>query len=115
MAVRVTCTTSVEPTLRANLEGVAGKVRGQFVDAIVADARRYAPVDTGLLASRITGNKTAGTITADTPYAAAQEFGAEEHLIEHAFGRDGWAGIVVHPGNAAQPYLRPALNTKRSF
>lgn len=49
-------------------------------------------------------------VRADTGHAEAIEEGAGPHMIPNAFGR----GIpVLHPGNAAQPYLLPAYEAAR--
>jgi hypothetical protein len=45
-------------------------------------------------------------IGSDKEYAASVEMGARPHLIPNAFGH---GQTVHHPGNPAQPYLRPAL------
>lgn len=47
-----------------------------------------------------------GVIRVAAGHAGAQEHGAEPHWIPNAFG----LGItVLHPGNPAQPYIRPAI------
>lgn len=88
-------------------------VRRKVTRMVGRDARRYAPVDTGALRSSIRVDADAGTVTVGTDYWAAQEYGAEEHLIGNAFGR-GDDVVVYHPGNVAQPFMRPALYTFRT-
>lgn len=62
------------------------------------------PKLSGSIGFRMTSAK-AGVIEAKTGHAGPQEKGAGPHPIPNAFGM----GItVMHPGNAAQPYLRPA-------
>lgn len=82
--------------------------------------RELAPVDTGHLRDRIAIVKigeryTIGPVGVD--YAAAQEYGAKPHvivaspgkvLIFQAGGETRFAKSVKHPGNKAQPYIRPA-------
>ena len=83
-----------------------------------------APFDTGLLASRINLTPqiegfTEYTLSADTEYADAVEFGTSPHVIKPnqmkalKFKIDGktiFSKKVMHPGTEAQPYMRPALD-----
>lgn len=86
------------------------RVRDNFLDDCLPDARRNAPVDSGDLFLSIGVDHSAGTLFADTDYAAAVELGASPHEIPNAWGR----GITVeHPGTKAQPYLRPAVYRAR--
>ncbi len=86
------------------------RVRDHFLDDCLPDARRNAPVDTGELMASLYVDHGAGRIGAHADHAAAQELGAGPHPIPNAFGR----GITVeHPGNQAQPYLRPAVYRAR--
>lgn len=82
-------------------------------DAVVADAKRLAPRDTGRLVASIEGRITSdfdAEVGSPLDYAASVEMGARPHLIPHAFGRPG---AVHHPGNPPQPYLRPAAYMPR--
>ena len=61
-----------------------------------------------------------GRIIAQARHAAAQELGAGPHPIgqpgQHLSNRaTGWygRGVVSHPGNPPQPYLRPAYEILR--
>lgn len=50
-------------------------------------------------------------VRADAGHAEAIEKGAGAHMIPNAFGR----GVpVLHPGNAAHPYLMPAYEAARA-
>lgn len=51
-----------------------------------------------------------GVVVATPGHAAAQEKGAAPHPIPNAFGT---GATVMHPGNAAQPYIRPAIRGLR--
>lgn len=110
MASRVTV--HVDDHWRLNVEHVAEKVKHRFGRKVAKDAARLAPRDTNLLSQLIAYHESESAVVADTDYAAAQEFGATEHLIANAFGY-GEDFIVVHPGNVAQPYLRPAAYQHR--
>lgn len=82
------------------------------------------PVDTGLLKSRINllpavPGYDSYTLTAGTEYAAAVEFGTSPRIIKAVrkqalkFKIAGKVVIVkkvMHPGTAAQPFFRPALD-----
>jgi hypothetical protein len=74
---------------------------------IVADAKRFAPVDTGHLRDHIDHRVTDHelVVTAHTSYAAAVENG--HRVVSH--GVD--TGHVVDP----QPFLRPALYRLRDY
>lgn len=113
------------PQWRERLEAlVEERLTRPWADAVRDDAQRYAPVDTGDLARSIRTERVTALhyrVGSDLPYAAAQEFGARPHVIKarrakvlansetgEVFGRQ-----VNHPGNAAQPYLRPALYQRR--
>jgi hypothetical protein len=97
---------------RAYVRARGAAIQRTVTAAVARDMRRYVPVDTGALQASITEDLDAGTVSVGTSYWAAQEYGAEEHLIANAFGR-GDDFVVVHPGNAAQPFIRPALYTFR--
>lgn len=83
--------------------------------------RELAPVDTGNLRDSIAVVKTGSDRwqigPVNVPYAAAQEYGAKPHLIIASPGKVlvfpmgdkmVFATSVKHPGNKAQPYIRPA-------
>jgi hypothetical protein len=86
------------------------RVRNNALDDMKTDAERFAPVDTGDLFLSIDVDHVAGTLYADTGYAAAVELGSDEHEIPNAWGT---GRTVMHPGGPAQPYLRPAAYQKR--
>lgn len=88
-----------------------------LVEATASEAAAKAPVGPGRrdyarrpkLSSSVepvmTGAKV-GVIVVRAGHGAAQEHGAAAHWIPNAFG----SGVpVLHPGNAAQPYVRPAI------
>jgi hypothetical protein len=106
-------TFEMSPKGVAFIHARAAVVRRKVTRMVGRDARRYVPVDTGALRGSITVDPDAGEVSVGTDYWSAQEYGAEEHLIGNAFGR-GEDFIVVHPGNAAQPFMRPALYTFRT-
>ncbi len=94
-----------EPGLAARISGIRADLLKRYADAVAVDAVRLAPVDTGLLKSRISANDTGSRVTADTHYAAPVEFG---HRIV-VDGKD--TGKFV----PAQPYLRPAAYRTRDL
>lgn len=94
----------------AQIQAIATRVRNNALDDMKPDAERYAPVDSGDLFLSIDVDHAAGTLHADTDYAAAVELGSEEHDIPNAWGT---GRTVRHPGGPAQPYLRPAAYQNR--
>ncbi len=84
----------------------------------------YAPVDKGLLRSRInlypaTMGYTIYSLVDEVTYAAAVEFGTSPRTITAVKkkalkfkidGREVIVKSVQHPGTEAQPYFRPALD-----
>lgn len=101
-------------------QGTEGMAR-DMVETTAQFAHEGAPVgpsreDYGrreLLSGSIEGrmtSATAGVVHARAGHAGPQELGAGPHIIPNAFGR----GLpVLHPGNAPQPYIRPALQKLR--
>jgi len=96
------------------------------VEAIASDARTFVPVDQGELKASIRTefrpDGLGGAVIADAEHAASVEFGAQPHPIEpreakflHFFvdGREIFTTHVDHPGQTAQPFLRPALERNR--
>lgn len=102
----------------------------KILDAVHKDVLRLVPVDTRAL--RLSVRKIpavvrpVGRIRVGGPgleYWADQEYGTDPHIIVshgpwplrnketgEVFGR-----VVAHPGNEAQPYLRPALYRRRDL
>lgn len=80
----------------AQIQAAVGRMTERLVDEIAADARNYAPVDTGELVASIEGEArgTSGRVSASADHAAYVELGTENMR--------------------AQPYLRPALYKKRA-
>lgn len=98
--------------------------------SVISEAQKLVHRRTGFLQRNIVPGavtKDHAIIAARTPYAAAQEFGAKPHIIRPKTARVlAWGGgrrltgrlrsgqkathfamIVHHPGNRANPYLRP--------
>jgi hypothetical protein len=94
----------------AEICSIATRVRNNALDDMKADAERFVPVDTGDLFLSIDVDHAAGTLHADTEYAAAVEMGSEAHEIPNAWGT---GRTVTHPGGPPQPYLRPAAYQQR--
>lgn len=92
---------------------------------VLQDAQRNAPVDTGELrnSGRVVARGGGWVVEFTADHARPQEYGAGPHLIRadeaevlRFPGDDGeWVfrKEVSHPGNAPQPYLRPALDANR--
>jgi hypothetical protein len=95
-------------------------------DAVKADAARFCPVDTTELVNTIESErlKSKGRVWVGTDHWAPQEYGARPHTIRPKGPPEGkqalwWPGLphpvgaVRHPGNAPQPFMRPALYRRR--
>lgn len=99
----------ITPAVRASVEA-ASKL-------IVDEAKSIAPVKTGALrdsisATVVDGESTViGTISADVPYAGYVEFGVGVRGAASP-GRGPYP-YGDRPGQVAQPYMRPALDTTR--
>ena len=87
--------------------------------AVVTEAQAIAPVETGEFRDSIAtesvelvGNVVTGTVSATAPHAAFVEFGTG---IRGAASLGAGAGpySTTWPGMAAQPTLRPAIDTAR--
>jgi len=92
---------------------------------IEADGKVLAPKDTTNLANSISTDVDAdgmgGEVGPTAEYGAAQEYGAEPHVIRAKDGGKlvfmGLGGLVFvdqvnHPGNAPQPYMGPAFDRR---
>ena len=92
------------------------------------EARRRAPVDTGRLRSSIvsraegSGRSVGYMVGTNVNYAAAVEYGTSPHVIKPVNKRAlYWPGAahpvaqVNHPGTAARPFLRPAIELTEMF
>lgn len=92
------------------------------------EARRRAPVDTGRLRSSIvsraegSGRSVGYVIGTNVNYAAAVEYGTAPHVIKPVNKKAlYWPGArhpvaqVNHPGTAAKPFLRPAIELTPVF
>ncbi len=92
------------------------------------EARRRAPVDTGRLRSSIvsrvegSGRQVGYVIGTNVNYAADVEYGTAPHVIKPTKKKAlYWPGAahpvasVNHPGTAAQPFLRPAIEMTPIF
>lgn len=87
--------------------------------AVVTEAQSIAPVDTGAFRASIhtgsvalVGTEVVGEVVADAPHSAFVEFGTG---VRGAASPGAGAGpySTTWPGMAAQPTLRPALDTAR--
>ena len=92
------------------------------------EARRRAPVDTGRLRSSIvsraegSGRSLGYMVGTNVNYAAAVEYGTSPHVIKPTTKKAlYWPGAahpvaqVNHPGTAAKPFLRPAIEMTPIF
>jgi HK97 gp10 family phage protein len=85
---------------------------------VVEEAKAICPVDTGALRDSIDsvvedkGKTVVGTIYANVPYAGYVEYGTGRRGAESP-GAGPYEYSLGHPGQVAQPYLRPALDTTR--
>jgi len=104
---------------------VIGSEVHYITEAVAMDARRGCPVDQGDLVESIgttyhDGGKV-GRVWVGTDHWQPTEYGAEPHLIRirnkkvlYNHETDEFFGPEVHhPGNAAQPFMRPALFRRR--
>ncbi|MFE3169329.1 HK97 gp10 family phage protein [Streptomyces sp. NPDC059224] len=108
-------------------EDVARAVERTRID-VQNEARRRAPVDTGRLRSSIVSRTEGGgrslgyVVGSNVNYAAAVEYGTAPHVIVPKNRKAlYWPGAahpvakVNHPGTAAQPFLRPAIELTPVF
>ncbi len=102
-------------------ERITPAVRQATMDAgqiVLAEAQEIVPVDTGALrnSGQVTLRETDSSIIADVaftePYAAYVEFGTGIRGSQSP-GAGPYPYNPAWPGMAAQPYLRPALDTAR--
>lgn len=103
---------------------IAGEVH-YITEAVALDARRGCPVDHGDLLESIepeySPDGLIGRVWVGTDHWQPTEYGSEPHIIEVRNKKvlaDKEAGeffgkVVHHPGNAAQPFMRPALFRRR--
>ena len=88
-------------------------------EAVVAEAQTIVPVDTGALKESIhtasvelVGSTVQGHVVADEPYAAYVEYGTGQRGAASPGAGPG-PYSPSWPGQMAQPYMRPALDTAR--
>lgn len=114
---------------RVSVEGLAiiharaADVTEDITKQVARDARRRVPIDTGELLESIEeeSHGLVGIVRVGTDHWAPTEYGSGPHEIEShgdyplrnaetgaVFGRK-----VRHPGTPEQPFMRPALYTKR--
>jgi hypothetical protein len=117
--------------VRPNPEGIialhrfVARIHVDVVDDIRQDAERYAPVRTGEMRRTIHHRllrPLLSHVVVDSDHWQPVEYGAAPHDIVASPGSAlFWPDaphpvyIVHHPGNAAQPFMRPALYTRRSL
>lgn len=89
-------------------------------EAVAAEAQTIVPVDTGELRESIgigpvevVGTTVQGSVEATAAHAAFVEFGTGQRGAASPGAGEG-PYSPTWPGMAAQPYLRPALDTARS-
>ena len=87
--------------------------------AVVGEAQAIVPVDTGELKDSIhtasvelVGNAVRGNVVADAPHAGFVEFGTGQRGAASP-GAGPYPYSPSWPGQMAQPYMRPALDTAR--
>lgn len=104
----------------AKIHLIAQRAQDGVVDEVAEDARRYVPVEDGELRDSI--HVVGDTVVVGTDHWAPQEFGARPHVIEAApdsalswAGGEHPVGKVHHPGNKAQPFMRPSVYKKREL
>jgi len=133
VATRVYARSSLGQFIAACKGGETAAVRELVSDGAEL-SRGLAPKDTGELAASIGWvmlSATSGTWYASARHALPQEFGGAPHVIQgnpglrffweeagrmwipasEFYGIPGLVDVVNHPGNPAQPYLRPAYHT----
>jgi HK97 gp10 family phage protein len=87
-------------------------------ELVVSEAKAIVPVDTGALRDSIGASvaeaerTVVGTVVAGMPYAAYVEYGTGQRGAASA-GAGPFQYSPTWPGQAAQPYMRPALDTAR--
>lgn len=101
----------------AILDEAGVRTAAAMVEAAADDAADRAPVGPGrkdygrrpklnTVVIPVMTSPKVGVIVVRTGHGSSQEHGARPHWIPNAFGM----GVpVLHPGNAAQPYVRPAI------
>lgn len=97
----------------------------RLVGAIEADAKRYAPFDTGYLESRIDSYRAGPKlwrVHSHADYTTAVEYATQPHEIRPRAAKAlYWPGAkhpvasVHHPGTPEQPFMRPALYQERAL
>ncbi|GIH26069.1 hypothetical protein Aph01nite_43790 [Acrocarpospora phusangensis] len=112
------------PGWQAKLRPYVSRFMDDLASDIAADARRYAPIDTGRLVESIRVHRRGAytrRIHAHAPYAAWVEYGTAPHIIRPNSKKAlHWptarhpVAVVHHPGTRAQPYLRPAVYQRRT-
>ncbi|NUS27528.1 MAG: HK97 gp10 family phage protein [Streptomyces sp.] len=136
--MRASASTSARINTRAyerGLRRVVGRMSDDVARAVDRtridvqnEARRRAPVDTGRLRSSIVSRAEGGgrslgyMVGSNVNYAAAVEYGTAPHVIKPKYKQAlYWPGAahpvaqVNHPGTAAQPFLRPAIELTPIF
>jgi hypothetical protein len=108
---------------RAEIDAAISRYLERLAVAIETDAKAGCPVDTGALATSIESEVNGQTIRvgSNLGYAASVEMGAAPHIIRVKNARvlanretgQVFGPVVHHPGNKAQPFLRPSLFRQR--
>jgi hypothetical protein len=112
------------PQFDVYFQAAQGKSVKKVTKAIADDARAGCPYDSGDLYDSIDvrfPGKKRGIVIVGTDHWHAQEYGAPPHEIR-SHGKwplrnvetgDVFGRVVDHPGNDAQPFMRPALLRRR--
>ena len=109
-------------SIEAHLGPAIDDLMEHLAEQVEADAKIFAPTDTGALAASIRHEVNDGVfrVGSDLEYALYVEEGTRPHVIRPRNakalfwpGADHPYGLVNHPGTPAEPFLRPALWIKR--
>lgn len=101
------------------------RIHDSVVEDVEQDAKMRVPVDTGYTRSTIHTEKVRPLLSHVVVGGAWKfiEYATSAHLIrpKEPGGALFWPGaphpvqVVLHPGTSAQPFMRPALYTRRSL
>lgn len=118
-------TVRIDPSAQAHVDAAVERMLGNLGEDILADARRFVPVDSGRLRESLDSqvvNRVLRVGSRDVKYSVYVELGTAPHVIlpktKKALywpGADHPVARVNHPGTRPSPYLRPALLTPRGL
>lgn len=117
--------TVMDPNWPAHLQQRIPEINMRMAKAVAADARLACPVDDGDLRDSIEPKQHGADarVHVGTDHWAPTEYGSLPHEIRstgpwplrNAKTGEVFGQVVQHPGTPAQPFMRPALYTKRSL